>query len=367
MVASRRLRTQWLSAIPALVAASVGTMAVLAAGTAPVTHLDQPATALAHAVRGPTQVSSPSLGSCSAAVHDRFVVMGPDGRTYRTWHPQVVPVDAANPSGPTCRFGHEHGDDPSTSLADPSPPLFGYVATAAGMVEPHEGFKIFVVNRGTTNDEGRTATTSTRIMVHMGTGGAGRFNVREHTFEFDLVAPDGHEVHVQGMADTGLAGSICQRDASLSNNNPNDDVGRTIVVTPGNGCDSNDSLYEIWLLKLDVGAATVLSMVAAFDPITVMNPTDLTTAVPTELAYPKYGVQHGCNREAYHGPVYWYNASGPTTFSTDAMGMRVPVGTPGAIEQYVSRHNGIGIPMNQDQTLMKYHHPTCGPGLAPAN
>jgi hypothetical protein len=42
---------------------------------------------------------------------------------------------------------------------------------------------------------------------------------------FDLVAPDGHYVHVQGMADTGsnAAASVCA--------NPRQ--GRTVVVTSG--------------------------------------------------------------------------------------------------------------------------------------
>lgn len=354
-------------ALASLVGATAGTVAVFAAEEPTVTEVNQPAMAMHSAVRGLTLISPTSLGTCSAQVHDRYVVTGPDGLPYRTWHPQVVPVDAANPSGPTCRFGHEHGDDPATSLADPTPPLFGYAAAAGGMWEPHEGFKMFVVNRGTTNDEGRTARASTRIMAHMGTGGAPRFNLRHHSFEFDLVAPDGHEVHVQGMADTGLVGSICQRDRSLRNATSADDVGRTIVVTPGNGCDSTGSLYEIWLFKFNVGAALVHASTAVFDPITVMNPNDLTVSVRTEDAYPLFGAQRGCNREAYHGPVYWYNASGPATFHTDANGRRVAAGTPGSLEQFVSRHNDIGIPMNHDQTLMKLHRPTCGAGLSTQN
>ena len=367
MVVAHGLRRRWWAVVAVLAVAAGGTVVALAADDTPLDHVHHPANALAPAQRGLTHISAASLGTCTEAVHDRYVLMGPDGRMYRTWHAQVVPIDAANPSGPTCRFGHEHGDQPATLLADPTPPLFGYAAAAGGMIEAHEGFKVFVVNRGTTNDEGRTATNSTRIMAHMGTGGPLRFTQRHHTLEFDLVAPDGHEVHVHGMADTALVGSICQRDRSLSNNVPGDEVGRTVVVMPGNGCDAVGSLYEIWLFKLDVGAATVLASTAVFDPITVMNPADLTQAVRTEVAYPRFGVQYGCNREAYHGPVYWYNRSGPTTFFTDAHGKRVAAGTPLAIEQYVSRHTDIGIPMNQDQTLMKLHRSTCGPGLAAQN
>lgn len=352
--------------------AAVGAVGLLAGAAAlslaaGVGHVDQPALATRPAVRGLQETPPASLGTCPAAVHDRFVVTGPDGRTYRTWHPQTVPVDPVRPSGPTCTFAHEHGDDPSTSLADPSPPPFGYAAFAAGMDEPHEGFKVFVVNAGTRNDEGRVARTSTRMVVHMGTGGPKRFTERHHSLEFDLIAPDGHEVHVQGMADTGLAGSICQRDASLSNSSAADDVGRAVVVVPGAGCDTTGALYEIWKFELDVEYAHVIASSAVFDPITVLDPTDPSRAVPTEVAYPRFGVQYGCDREAYHGPVYWYHATGPTTFWTDAMGMVVPAGTPGALAQYVSNHTDIGIPMNQDQSIMKLHRTSCAPGLGSKN
>jgi hypothetical protein len=46
---------------------------------------------------------------------------------------------------------------------------------------------VFVVNRGTTNDEAH-GDERTRIMAHMGTGGPLRFTQRHHTLEFDLVA-----------------------------------------------------------------------------------------------------------------------------------------------------------------------------------
>lgn len=340
-------------------------------GAAIVDGVDTGAAANRPARRGalvrPLDVVKPEiLGTCPAHVHDRYVAFGPDGRTYRTWHPQVVPLDPAAPNGATCRFAHEHGDDPSTSLADPSPPLFGYLAAMHGMEEPHEGFKVFVVNRGVTNDEGRTATTSTRVMTHMGTGGPRRFTLRHHTLEFDLASPTGHAVHVQGMADTGLAGSICQRDRSLADADRTNDIGRTFVVAPGNGCDAEGSLYEIWQFTLDVGAATVIASTAVFDPITVLTPSNTSSAVATVAVYPGFGVQRGCDRESYHGPVYWYHGNGPARFHTDALGNRVLPGTRPPemmVEQFVSNHTDIGIPMNQDQSQMKMRSSHCGATL----
>jgi hypothetical protein len=298
------------------------------------------------------------LGSCPPSVHDRYYVIAGDNKPYRTWHPQTVPVDAAKPGAGSCTFAHEHGDDPRTSRANSSLPAFGYVAALAGMAEPNEGFKVYVVNQGAVNDEGRDAKVSTRLILHMGTGGPARFSAQFHTVHFDLVAGDGHYVHVRGLADTKKAGSICQRDAALRDSDPTNDIGRSVVVTRGSGCDVN-SLYEIWASQLDVGGrATIIASTAAFDPITILNPAAPSQLIFTNRDYP--GQYHGCNREAYHGPVYWYNRNGPTAFQTDPYGKPV---TSGGLTQQVSRHNDIGIPMSPDQTQFKLRSYQCRTGL----
>ena len=304
------------------------------------------------------------LGFCAAAVHDRYVVTGPDGNLYRTWHPQQVPVDAAAPGGAQCRFAHEHGDDPRTSRADRKPPAFGYVNAVAGTPhdEAHEGFKVFVANRGTVNDEGRRMKAHSRVVAHMGTGGVARFVRPHHSLELTM-KKGAYRVHVQGMADTALAGSICERDAGAG-------IGRTVVTLPGTGCDVG-SLYEIWQFVLPIRfpdgteVARAHASTAVFDPITVMDPADRTRLVPSGEAFPQWGAGRGCDREAYHGPVYWYNRRGSTTtYRTDAFGVIRP---DGGLVQTVSRHDAIGIPMTADQTLFKLHRPTCGPGLGAKN
>jgi len=300
---------------------------------------------------------------CPDWVHNRYTVRGPDGELYPTWHPQVDPEFG-------CYFDHDHGDDPRTSLANPELPPFGYVGKLAGMPEAHEGFKVFVANRGTRNDEGRVALTSTRIVAHMGTGGVRRYRVRHHSLMFDLVAPSGHRVSVQGMADTGLVGSICERDRSLSDNDPNNDIGRTVMTLPGAGCHSQNpgSLYEIWAFRLRLdNRVEVIASTAAFDPITTMNPANLDELHYTELVFEGFSGLRGCYREAYHGPVYWYNQNGPEVFYTDAFGR-----PRGPIRQQVSRHNDIGIRMSERsdgfQNIFK-QMPTnyCGPGLGLKN
>lgn len=52
--------------------------------------------------------SPAGYATCSKADHDRYVVAGPDGKLYPTWHPAVDTVKG-------CSFGHEHGRDPRGS------------------------------------------------------------------------------------------------------------------------------------------------------------------------------------------------------------------------------------------------------------
>ena len=52
---------------------------------------------------------NPKFDTCTVAQHDSYKVKGPDGKWYPTWHPPFGPGD--------CKFGHEHGRDPSGSMA----------------------------------------------------------------------------------------------------------------------------------------------------------------------------------------------------------------------------------------------------------
>jgi len=310
----------------------------------------------------PGQTTPVAGQACPDWVHNRHTVRGPDGELYPTWHPQVDPDFR-------CYFDHDHGDDPRTSLANPELPPFGYIGKLAGMPEAHEGFKVFVANRGTRNDEGRIALTSTRIVAHMGTGGVRRYTTRLHSLMFDLVAPSGHRVSVQGMADTGLVGSICDRDRSLSDADPSNDIGRTVMTLPGTGCHPQrpGSLYEIWAFRLRLAEKVeVIASTAAFDPITTLNPANPGELHYTEEVFQGFRGLRGCDREAYHGPVYWYNASGPEEFYTDALGR-----PGGVLRQVVSRHSDIGINMSQRsdgfQNQFKLLSAHCTPGLGLRN
>ncbi len=325
-------------------------------------------------------VSAELLGTCSAAVHDRYITTGPDGKTYRTWHPTTVPVDAANPNGAKCTFAHEHGDDPSTSSIYVGPVAFDYVAAQIGMDEPHAGFKCFVHNKGTTNDEGGTALHNSYYCFHMGTGGAARFTTRFHSLEFHALTSGGARMDVQGLADVGEVGTICD--------NPRQQ--RTVM---GFGC-KLDSAYEIWENRLTIvnkgnliaGATT---STAVFDPISVMDPADKTKLIyswdPAAKANIfKFGDDRssyrGCDREAYSGPLTWQNAGGTQIYYTDAYGN---VTNGGALKQVISTvgMNKTG-PLTQfgglimaykggntadPQSQFKYRKSSCVPGLGVKN
>jgi hypothetical protein len=291
------------------------------------------------------------LGTCSAEVHDRYVINDGDGFRYRTWHPQTVPVDAST----SCTFAHEHGDDPASQTHQSiktAPVRFGYAgrrhpmppAEPNGHEEPHEGFKVFVANRGAQNEELRTYLHDSRLVFHMGTGGPRRFTMPHHSMEYASVTNDGRYMLIQGMANTGGVSTICAPTRA----------GKTVVALDAS-CRLG-SLYEIWENKLTVRAngavlAQAVASTAVFDPITALDP-----ANPTRLLYmwdaamsvikqfPEndWSLNRGCDREAYHGPTYWYNSTGLTTFYTDAMGNEVPANSPLALAQIVSPHDTHG-------------------------
>lgn len=313
---------------------------------------------------GPTatpEQTAPVAGElCPTWVHARYVTTGPDGKSYPTWHPPVDPEYG-------CLFGHEHGADPATSKADPSLPAFGYAAALMGMDEPHVGFKVFVINAGDIADDGRVAQADYRIVFHMGTGGVKRYTERHHSLEYDYIARDGsgREAHVSGMADT--------------TGNP---IGSTCTSPRGGGRDFSTigcpDPYEIWPFVFNIThpddpytdvqhvRVSMSGSVAAFDPITTVDPNDLTRLVfSQEYHRPGSGVDPkspeaeflGCQREIYGGPNYWNNPGGETVYYTDVMGKVQPGPGPNLIRQEVS----AGI--SRSNEIYKVRRDYCGNGI----
>ena len=81
---------------------------------------------------------------CTAEIHNKYSVVGPDGKLYPTWHPPIDPVTG-------CSFGHDHGRDPrgSALYAFVGPIPFGYANEQLDAYDPanprhedHFGHKI---------------------------------------------------------------------------------------------------------------------------------------------------------------------------------------------------------------------------------
>ncbi|QJE94300.1 hypothetical protein [Luteolibacter luteus] len=131
-------------------------------------------------------------------LHESYWTYGPDGKAYDTWHPPAV----TNPeTGLKVTFGHEHGDDQSTSDLYPSAGAiaFGYVnemlATCGcdtpGMCsrnEDHVGHKVTVSNNTPLSKGG---TVDMLIKLHQGSHGA------------DAMTNPSHELVIHAKHDSG--------------------------------------------------------------------------------------------------------------------------------------------------------------------
>lgn len=301
--------------------------------------------------------------TCTVEEHNSYSVIGPDGKRYSTWH---APTHTRS-DGSVCSFGHEHGHDPRLSAVTQTMPPFGYAAEQIGMVEPHVGFKVFVINRGE-SFEGKVVEASYRMVFHMGTSGVGRYTNQFHSADYAFSHPNGASFHVMVMADTGNGtGSTCT--------NPRDG-GRDFSTV---GC--NDP-YEIWnSITVEVWHPNDLYRGAmqqrlwasfsmgTFDPITTRDPNDNSRVLyslnyyePNSTVDPSstQSRYRGCDREVYGGPNYLYNQGQSSEYWTDPYGKIVEAGTPGAILQRVSaaQFNDTQIPkLNKPSCHATVHSP----------
>lgn len=259
------------------------------------------ATATATQTAGP-----PTEGICSQAIHDQYTTTGPDGQIYPTWHP------ARDPSG--CYFNHEHGDDPRSSLSNPTLPAFGYYDHRT---EPHNGFKVAVMNAGEIGQFGTASIDSHRVVLHMGTGAPARFDTRNHSFQVDAVGAI--TIHTGGMGDTGPVGSFCSFPGYPSR-----------IVRVAYGCELGIlSSYEYWTVTL--GGSWVQGPSAGMaveDPITVMD--------PGNHALLELTGGRGCHRLLYFGP---YGPSYIATYQSDGTPL---VGIYSTLRDYCTPGIGLG-------------------------
>jgi hypothetical protein len=224
----------------------------------------------------PAPTATPSSGGdetpvagqpCPAWVHDRYVTTGPDGKQYPTWHPPVDPEYQ-------CYFGHEHGDDPHTSVLfnEVGMPPFGYVNAIEGQrKEDHVGNKVFVVN-----DDTRSG--SLLVKLHQGTHSPDAFVNNLHELQYHYRNQDGRKLDVMILAAFGRSGEVnigCGANGTqtIKTGTPTNNLGSGIRSIPSADCYVLPHIpYEDWLSGNHITTPDGREL-AYFDPhFAVFNP-----------------------------------------------------------------------------------------------
>ncbi|MEZ4422301.1 MAG: hypothetical protein R3E98_02740 [Gemmatimonadota bacterium] len=147
-----------------------------------------------------------STDTCTTEIHDRYAVVGSDGKLYPTWHPPVDPETG-------CTFGHEHGRDPRGSdlFDDLGMVPFGLANEAIDFFAPHEGFKIEWENNVEMQAEGGVGglfriECDVMFELHQGTDGSGRFVQPKHEMGYFIACTDGSKAYFQIVTTIGHEG-----------------------------------------------------------------------------------------------------------------------------------------------------------------
>ncbi len=239
---------------------------------------DQTGTGVPNAPGGPGAaygIWTPSpWDNCSKAMHDRYAVVGPDGKLYPTWHPPVDPASG-------CRFGHEHGRDPrgSTLYSTTGAIPFGLANEALDTWDPsgmrhedHVGHKIEWENgvqlqrseNGQRVAIGVTCDFLTKI--HQGTYSRDAFTNNLHELAYHVRCSDGTELHATIMVAFGTPGEFvrsCDKATTVAvgpatpANSPAGNgvrfipdracIEQYILVPPGQFSQFGQGLYEDWV------------------------------------------------------------------------------------------------------------------------
>jgi hypothetical protein len=284
------------------------------AGTLVLACSDSGGSGVPNAPGGPSQaygIWTPShWDNCSKADHDRYAVIGPDGKLYPTWHPPVDPVTG-------CHFGHEHGRDPrgSNLYAATGAIPFGLANEALDTWDPsgmrhedHVGHKIEWENgvqlqrseNGQRVNIGVTCDFLTKI--HQGTHSRDAFTNNLHELAYHVRCSDGTEMHATIMVAFGTPGEFvrsCDKATAVvvgpatPANSPAGNgvrfipdracIEQFILVAPGQFSQFSQGLYEDWVsgnyLRRPDG-----SQLAYFDPhFAVFSPSRYFEGTRTDL------------------------------------------------------------------------------------
>jgi len=231
----------------------------------------------------------PGPGECSAAIHDRYSTIGPDGKRYPTWHPPVDPLTG-------CSFGHEHGRDPrgSALYREVGDLPFGYVneqldASDLGMRrhEDHVGHKIewengIVLRTGGGAGQLLEVRCDVLTKLHQGTHSKDAFTNNLHELNYHLRCSDRTELHVALLTAIGRPGEFertCGGTVTVGPATPVNSpsgggrrripdwtcVEAKVLVPEGRGSDFG-ILHESWETHSELRTAEGNRLLAAFDP-----------------------------------------------------------------------------------------------------
>lgn len=228
--------------------------------------------------------------TCSKEIHDRYAVVGPDGKLYPTWHPPVDPVTG-------CSFGHEHGRDPRGSklYREVGPIPFGYANEQLDIYAPHMrrhedhvGHKIewendFELSFENGGNAVLRITCSVLTKLHQGSHSKDAFTNNLHELVYHIRCNDGTAMHITMMAAIGEPGvfhASCDRDRRIHAGDPtplNSPRGGGKRVIPDRACveqhmlvsagNSNyrAALHESWETHNTIRTADGRTL-ATFDP-----------------------------------------------------------------------------------------------------
>ena len=211
--------------------------------------------------------------TCPVDVHNRYTVIGPDGKLYPTWHPPVDPVTG-------CRFGHEHGRNPRGSklYGQVGSIPFGYANEQLDIYDPngmrhedHFGHKVEWENDIPMRIDDPVAGTVFTITcdfltkLHQGTHSKDAFTNNLHELVYHLKCSDGTELHVTILTAIGTPGEFvrsCDGNTTVAAgaptpaNSPNGGgqrlipdrfcVNQFMLVPNGQNSQTFTALHESW-------------------------------------------------------------------------------------------------------------------------
>jgi hypothetical protein len=305
------------------------------------------------------QVDLQILGSCPESVHDWFTAIGPDGNTYRTWHPVTVKLEPSNTESPTCDFAHEHGDPPHPNAPLP---FFGYAAFHGGQLDllgQHEGYKVFTHKQGQRNGWDTAELTNvnpdidTQFWVHQGSSRLSRLSDKFHDVGFWSRDAGGRITEIYFLANTGEATDKCEGQITSG-------ARRTIASEceyVNENWTFNGNIGNVWNLSVQVAVINPMNHVrgnpSILQSVELISTSEEICGVNFFACEYKLPFGHansiwlGNMRMLLNPEWQWSNSGGAETFCTDVTGKRAADGlctarTRGYILQRVAKINFFG-------------------------